>query len=38
MLILACIVFSGWLLAAILGTWAYFAAEGGLNESLGRKA
>lgn len=38
MLILACVVFSGWLFAVILGTWAYFAAEGGLNEALARKA
>jgi hypothetical protein len=28
MLILACVVFTGWLLAATIGTWAYFAGEG----------
>lgn len=26
MVILASVLFSGWLLAATLGTWAYFAA------------
>lgn len=37
MLILACVVLSGWLLAATLGTWAYFAADGSLTSSLTSK-
>ena len=38
MLILTCVMASGWLLAATLGTWAYFAGDANLNRSLTRKA
>ncbi len=31
MLILTCVLLSGWLLASILGSWAYFAADDSSN-------
>lgn len=34
MLILACVLFSGWLLASTLGTWAYLAGNDSLERSL----
>lgn len=33
MTVLAVVIFTGWLLAAAIGTWAYFAGEGKPNQS-----
>lgn len=37
MLMLACVVCAGWLLASTFGTWAYLAGNGSLERSLARK-
>lgn len=37
MVILACVLLGGWLLAATIGSWAYFAGDSDLERSLARK-
>ncbi len=38
MVLLASVIFSGWLFAATLGSWAYFASDFTLDPVLRRKA